>query len=90
MGALALFTFGNSSPGALDNAASLAILLEVANRLENNFPADREVVFAFTGEKEHLLAGGRVLARDMASTWNDGRTRLINLGLRGGSPGTAR
>lgn len=76
---LACFTIGNRSPGALDNGAALAVLLEVAHRLGSDPPQNREVVFAFTGGEEHLMAGGRVLANEMSSLWKDGRTEVLNL-----------
>ncbi|RMG43840.1 MAG: M28 family peptidase [Acidobacteria bacterium] len=64
LAALATLTFGNRSPGALDNAASLAVLLELARRLAGPEGPPAGVRLVLTGAEEHLMAGARRLAAD--------------------------
>jgi hypothetical protein len=54
------------SPGALDNAASVGLLLELTRALIARPPA-RPVVVAFTAAEEIGLVGAVVLARDMVA-----------------------
>lgn len=89
VGALALrqlgrITFEDRSPGALDNAASVAIVLEVAQRLARDPPPETEIWIVFTGAEEHLMAGARVVARDHAAVWMAGQTLVINHDGAGG------
>jgi hypothetical protein len=49
---LFLIRTANRSPGALDNAAAVGVLLQVAGRLRKNPPRRSEVVFLFTGAEE--------------------------------------
>ena len=69
MAAIALFGLsclksGNDSPGAVDNAGSLAILLELARNLPSRCPKDVELVFLSTGaEEDHMVGAMRWLER---------------------------
>ncbi len=55
--ALALAGYGNRSPGALDNASGLAVLLEVARRLGRDPVSGLEVAYLVTGAEEDGLVG---------------------------------
>jgi len=64
LAALALSTMrsGNRSPGGVDNAGSLAILLELARTLPDGMPDDVELVFLSTGaEEDHMVGAMRWL-----------------------------
>jgi acetylornithine deacetylase/succinyl-diaminopimelate desuccinylase-like protein len=50
------------SPGAVDNAASVGLLLELARVLKEQPPA-RPVILAWTAAEEERLAGARALAQ---------------------------
>ena len=62
-GAVAAAMFGlstmksrNSSPGAVDNAGSVAILFEAARELTSTLPDDVELIFLSTGaEEDHMI-----------------------------------
>jgi acetylornithine deacetylase/succinyl-diaminopimelate desuccinylase-like protein len=63
LAALALMTSGNRSPGGVDNAGSLAIVLELASRL-TDLPDDVELIVLLTGaEEDHMVGAMRWLAR---------------------------
>lgn len=61
--ALATMTSGDASPGGVDNAGSLAIVLELAGRIDPP-PSDLELVVLFTGAEEDHMVG--------AMRWLDG------------------
>ena len=66
LAALALSTMrsGNRSPGGVDNAGSLAILLELARTLPAQLPDDVELVFLSTSaEEDHMVGAMRWLDR---------------------------
>ena len=52
-----------SSPGAVDNAAAVGVLLELA-RVFHDHPPSQPVVLAFTANEELGLVGAEALARD--------------------------
>lgn len=54
----------HGTPGAVDNAAGVAALLELGRMLREHPPA-RPVLLAWTASEEHGLAGARALARDL-------------------------
>ena len=68
-GAVAAAMFGlstmksrNSSPGAVDNAGSVAILFEAARELTSTLPDDIELIFLSTGaEEDHMIGAMRWL-----------------------------
>lgn len=76
---LAHLDFGDDSPGALDNAGSVAVVMATLERLAADPPAGCEVIGVFTGAEELCMAGARVLARDRAAVWKGGETVVINL-----------
>lgn len=62
--ALATLRNENRSPGAVDNAGSVAVLLELARVLPDLLPADVESVFLSTGaEEDHMVGAMRWLDR---------------------------
>ena len=66
LAALALSTMrsGNRSPGAVDNAGSVAVLLELARTMPVALPDDVELVFLSTGaEEDHMVGAMRWLDR---------------------------
>lgn len=72
--------WGNRSPGALDNGASVVALREAARRLGKEAPGDVELVVAFTGAEEHMMLGARKLADDLlARPGGAERTLVVNL-----------
>jgi Peptidase family M28 len=59
---LSALSSGNRSPGGVDNAGSVAIVLELARRLPGAFPPDVELVFLFPGaEEDHMVGAMRWL-----------------------------
>ena len=74
MVALAAMSSGNDSPGGVDNAGSLAIVLELAARLRE-LPPDVELVVLFTGaEEDHMVGAMRWLdlhAEELESVTSD-------------------
>ena len=64
LAALTLSTMksGNRSPGGVDNAGSVAIMLAVAEQLNDRLPADIEVLVLSTGaEEDHMVGAMRWL-----------------------------
>jgi hypothetical protein len=60
--ALATMTSGNRSPGGVDNAGSVAIILDVAGRLTGKLASDVELVALSTGaEEDHMVGAMRWL-----------------------------
>ena len=68
------------SPGAVDNAAAVAILIELAGGLHDH-PPDHPVILAFTANEENGLVGGEALANQIG----DRVTFAIALDLIGGT-----
>ncbi|HUH03871.1 MAG TPA: M28 family metallopeptidase [Kofleriaceae bacterium] len=54
----------HGTPGAVDNAVGVAVLLELG-RLLRDMPPARPVLLAWTASEEHGLAGARALVRDL-------------------------
>lgn len=62
--ALSTLRSGNLSPGAVDNAGSVAILLALARRLPARVGPEVELIFLSTGaEEDHMAGAMRWLAR---------------------------
>lgn len=60
--ALSTLRNGNHSPGGVDNAGSLSILLELARTLPAELPPEVEVIFLATGaEEDHMVGAMRWL-----------------------------
>lgn len=75
---------GNRSPGALDNASGVAVLLEVARRMRARNPAP-PVRFVVTGAEEHGLVGAlRYLSRYDRALDRE-RDLFLNLDTVGGA-----
>ncbi|HWE35257.1 MAG TPA: M28 family peptidase [Isosphaeraceae bacterium] len=70
---------GNRSPGAIDNASGVGVLLELARTLPERPEAPVEVVWVATGSEEVGLDGARDFLRRHASLWRSKPTLLINL-----------
>ena len=84
-GLLAALTFGNRSPGALDNGGSVAVVLATIRILADSLPRGTEVMAVFTGAEEDLLVGARVL-RHRLDALPEASSLVINLdgvGARG-------
>jgi acetylornithine deacetylase/succinyl-diaminopimelate desuccinylase-like protein len=59
---LATMTSGNRSPGGVDNAGSVAIMLAVGARLRDDLPPETELVVLSTGaEEDHMVGAMRWL-----------------------------
>ena len=59
---LSTLSSGNRSPGAVDNAGSLAIVLELASVLGRELPGDVELIALSTGaEEDHMIGALRWL-----------------------------
>ncbi|MDQ7005683.1 MAG: M28 family peptidase [Acidobacteriota bacterium] len=83
---LAGLTFGNRSPGALDNGGSVAVVLETVKALADSLPRGTEVIAVFTGAEEDLLVGARVLLRRLGPL-PAAPCRILNLdGVGAGGP----
>jgi acetylornithine deacetylase/succinyl-diaminopimelate desuccinylase-like protein len=85
--ALATMTSGNSSPGGVDNAGSVAIVLEGARRLIDELTDDVELIMLSTGaEEDHMVGAMRWLDRHAQSL----RRPVFCLNFDGaGAPGRA-
>ncbi|TNF70995.1 MAG: M28 family peptidase [Acidobacteria bacterium] len=58
---------GNRSPGGVDNAGSVGILMELARVLPGELPADVEAIFLSTGaEEDHMVGAMRWLDRHVS------------------------
>ena len=58
---------GNRSPGGVDNAGSVGILMELARVLPKKLPADVEAIFLSTGaEEDHMVGAMRWLDRHLS------------------------
>jgi hypothetical protein len=65
--ALATLSSGNRSPGGVDNAGSVAIVLATARRLLEQLPDDVELIVLSTGaEEDHMVGAMRWLDRHAA------------------------
>ena len=71
-----------ASPGAADNATSVATLLEVARALGHGPPLDRDVLVLFTDGEEHGLLGAQAF---LQSEW----ARRVGLVLNFDNPGSS-
>jgi hypothetical protein len=79
---------GNRSPGGVDNAGSVGILMELARVLPGELPADVEAIFLSTGaEEDHMVGAMRWLDRH-ASLLAGRPTYALNLD-GAGIPGKA-
>lgn len=81
---------GKLYPGADDNAAGVAILLEAARCLASvpRVP-EHSVVFIFTSGEEHNLSGSKALAELLRQQGISGRCRVVNLDMMGGTGGNS-
>ncbi len=75
----ALNGIGNRSPGGVDNAGAMAVALEVARRFAREPEPGGELVVAFTGAEEMLMAGARRLVSERGEAWRDGTVLVVNL-----------
>jgi Zn-dependent M28 family amino/carboxypeptidase len=83
---LATMKSGNRSPGGVDNAGSVAILLELARLLPAELPGDVELIFLSTGaEEDHMIGAMRWLDAHVP-TLGDGPVYCLNFD-GAGSPG---
>ena len=79
---LALLRVENSSPGALDNAPSCGILLEIAQDFVENkqeLPQHLEIHAVFTGAEEIGLAGAEALLWDNRESWQNREVYVLNI-----------
>lgn len=86
LAALILNLTGNRSPGALDNASGVGVLLELAQRWRPPAGVDADVVFAATGAEEAGLDGARHFLLMHDAWWQEKPTLLINLESVGAGP----
>lgn len=78
---------GNRSPGGVDNAGSLAILLALARRLPRRVGEAAELRFLSTGaEEDHMIGAMRYLDRHFPDGAGERPVHLINLD-GAGAPG---
>jgi hypothetical protein len=84
--ALSTMRSGNRSPGGVDNAGSLAIILELARILPGRLPEDVELIVLATGaEEDHMVGAMRWLDACLEET---GGRPLYALNFDGaGAPG---
>ncbi len=75
----AVFNFTkNTSPGALDNASGVGIVLELARILSGNIPDGLDVTFLFTGAEEEGLAGAIRFAQELGDTYSGRETFCLS------------
>ncbi|MEM7784675.1 MAG: M20/M25/M40 family metallo-hydrolase, partial [Planctomycetota bacterium] len=70
-------------PGAADDAASVALSIEIARLLKRQKPRERDVIFLFTDGEEMGLLGAKLLMRN--SEINQRLGLVINMEARGTS-----
>jgi hypothetical protein len=70
---------GNRSPGAIDNASGVGVLLELARTFGQRPEAPVEVLWVASGSEEVGLDGARDFLRRHGSLWRSKPTLLINL-----------
>ena len=77
---------GNQSPGGVDNAGSVAIVLELARTLPVELPDDVELVFLSTGAEEDHMVGAMRWLDSHAATLQDRPVWCLNFD-GAGAPG---
>jgi hypothetical protein len=70
-----------TGPGAADNGAGVAILLEALRALKSGPPLQNDVIFLFTDAEENGLLGARAFAKDHA--WAKDVGVVLNFEARG-------
>ncbi len=75
---------GNESPGALDNAASVGVMLELARYFKANPPTHINLTFISTGSEELNLGGANAFIRNHKNELDPVRTYFINFDGIGG------
>jgi len=80
----------NRSPGGVDNAGSVALLLELARELPGSLPPDVELVLLSpSAEEDHMVGAMRWLAHNLAAEQASG-AEIVAINIDGaGSPGRA-
>lgn len=77
-------------PGADDNAAAVAISLEIARCLAQcSQPPLHNLAFVFLSGEEENLSGSRALAQQLREQGLAGRCRVVNLDMLGGTGGNS-
>ena len=77
---------GNRSPGGIDNASGVSLLIELARNLKDRGIAGIEVIFLFTGAEEEGLAGALRFMQGKGSEYHPHNTYFVNIdGI--GAPG---
>jgi hypothetical protein len=69
---------GNKSPGALDNASGVGVLLELARSLSENPPEKVDLVFVATGAEEDGLVGAMRYMQKYSQDFDPKRSFFIN------------
>jgi hypothetical protein len=70
---------GNDSPGGIDNATGLSILLELARGIKEKEMMGIEVVFLLTGAEEEGLPGAIRFVQKKTADYNPHNTYFLNL-----------
>lgn len=70
---------GNESPGAIDNAASVGIILEAAEKIKADPPQNVEVLVVSTGAEEVGLVGASKFVKKHEGEFDRASTYIINL-----------
>lgn len=70
---------GNKSPGALDNAAALGILIELLRYFKQSPPKNLHLTFLFVGAEEEGLQGSLAFLTQKEKELKRPRCRFINL-----------
>lgn len=73
-----LFGHKTDAPGADDNGSGTALVLEVARRLKENPPENRDIFFAFWGAEERGLFGSRQFIRRYAGQFDRRKLYILN------------
>lgn len=86
--ALPFLPFGDESPGALDNASGVAVLLDLARRLPADPAlADTDLAFVASGAEELGLAGAMRWAQKHGDDWDPAQTLVVNVDSVGAGKG---
>ncbi len=74
----------DTSPGAIDNATGVSVVLELAKAIKKEPPRDLNVCFLFTGAEEIGLCGAQSFLHDFGDAYRKDDTFVVNLDGVGG------
>lgn len=74
----------DKSPGAIDNASGVSVVLELAKAVSRDRPQDINICFLFTGAEEIGLCGAQSFVAELGGSFPKDSTFIVNLDGVGG------